>query len=74
MGELWRDKAKDTVRSSMKWMLQIKSMLSCMLLCKHSIPCSFSLKLVVINDLLSKATRENISSFSSQEFVGCYDS
>lgn len=73
MGELWRDKAKDTIRSSRKRLLQVKSVLNCMPLYKHSIPCSFRFKLMVINDLLSKATRENVSSVSSQEFVGSYE-
>lgn len=56
MGELWRDKAKDTIRSSRKRLLQVKSVLNCMPLYKHSILCSFRFKLMVINDLLSKAT------------------
>lgn len=74
MGELWNDKAKDTIRSSRKWLLQVKSMLNYMLLYKHSISCSFRFKLVVINDLLSKAdSHVGMLAVSSQEFVGSYD-
>lgn len=50
-------------------------MLNCMPVLKNSIPCSFMFILVMINDLLSKASHwEDISRFSIQEFVVSYDS
>lgn len=44
----------------MKWLLQIKPMLNCMPVLKNSIPCSFMFILVMINDLLSKASHGRI--------------
>lgn len=41
---------------------------------KHSIPCSFRFKLVVINDLVSKATHVRMLAVSQdKEFVGNFE-